>query len=84
MKTIQLEIEDSSLDMFLSLINSLKDGIIKNFKIEEDDSFYETQMYFQKCLEEIDNSETELLSSQEYREEMHIFLEDLKAKYANY
>lgn len=84
MKTIQLEIEDSSLDMFLSLINSLKDGIVKNFKIKEDDSFDETQMYFQKCLEEIDNSETELLSSQEYQEEMHIFLEDLKAKYANY
>ncbi len=37
MKTIQLEIEDNSLDMFLSLIGSFKEGIIKKFKIDDVD-----------------------------------------------
>ncbi|OHD97768.1 MAG: hypothetical protein A3E21_08820 [Sulfurimonas sp. RIFCSPHIGHO2_12_FULL_36_9] len=37
MKTIQLEIEDKSLELFLVLINNLKDGIIKNFKIDDVD-----------------------------------------------
>lgn len=32
MRTIQLEIEDKSLDLFLFIINNLRDGIIKNFK----------------------------------------------------
>jgi len=36
-KTIQLEIEDNSLDMFLSLIGSFKEGIIKKFKIDDVD-----------------------------------------------
>ena len=37
MKTIEVQIEDNSLDMFLSIINNLKDGIVKQFKIDNVD-----------------------------------------------
>lgn len=39
MRTIQLEIEDKSLDLFLFIINNLRDGIIKNFNIDVKSNF---------------------------------------------
>lgn len=35
MRTIQLQVEDNNLDTFLTIINNLKNGIVKNFKIDE-------------------------------------------------
>ncbi len=36
MKTLQLEIEDSKLDIVLNIINSLKDGIVKKYEVKSD------------------------------------------------
>lgn len=33
MKTITLEVEDESLELFLCLVSILKDGIVKSIKI---------------------------------------------------
>lgn len=87
MKTIQLEIEDKSLELFLVLINNLKDGIVKKFEIKDsaisDREFQETKAYFQECLYDIENKKVELLSQVEYESEMGIFVQDLKSRYAN-
>jgi len=36
MQTIQFDIEDSKLDTFLTLIENLKDGMIKNLTVSSD------------------------------------------------
>jgi len=36
MTTLQLEIEDSKLDIVLNIINSLKDDIIKRYEVKSD------------------------------------------------
>jgi len=36
MTTLQLEIEDSKLDLVLSIINSLKDDIVKKYEVKSD------------------------------------------------
>ncbi|MDD5400714.1 MAG: hypothetical protein PHQ93_05985 [Sulfurimonas sp.] len=51
MRTIQLEIEDKSLDLFLSIINNLKDGIVKNFKIDDIDVKSDFQAVAQELME---------------------------------
>lgn len=88
MKTIQLEIEDKSLDAVLTLIHSLKKGVIKKYEIKDSDisdkEFQETKVYFNECLYDIENKNTELLSEQEYKKEIYTFTEDLKIKYANH
>ena len=35
MKTIEIKIDDNKLDVFLTIINNLKDDVIKQFKIKE-------------------------------------------------
>lgn len=87
MKTIQLEIEDKSLDAFLTLIHSLKKGVIKKFEVKDSDisdkEFQETKAYFNECLYDIENKKVELLSQVEYESKMSSFVQDLKSKYAN-
>ena len=36
MRIIQLEVEDKNYEIFLTIIQNLKNGIIKNFKIDEE------------------------------------------------
>ena len=37
MKTIQLQIDDNNYESFLNIIQNLKDGFIKNFKVINDE-----------------------------------------------
>ena len=41
MKTIQLQIDDSNYDSFLTIINNLKDGFIKNLTVENNKNIIE-------------------------------------------
>jgi Ni2+-binding GTPase involved in maturation of urease and hydrogenase len=41
MKTIEIKIDDNKLDVFLTIINNLKDDIIKQFKIKEIEKDFE-------------------------------------------
>lgn len=88
MKTIQLEVEDKSLDTVLTLLQSLKDGMIKKFEVKESHvqnrEFQETKEYFNNCLYDIENNKTELFTEQDYKKEMQTFMQDLKIKYANH
>lgn len=86
MKTIQLQVEDDNYESFLTIIKSLKKGIIKNLAVKEDclvDDFEQTQKYFHKCLENIENGDTQLLSQEQYTNQMNNFKRNLKSKYAN-
>jgi hypothetical protein len=87
MRTIQLQVEDDNYNSFLTVIKSLKEGMIKNFLVKEDDTtdsdFKQTRVYFHKCLENIENGNTQLLSQEQYNTQMNDFKENLKSRYAN-
>ena len=60
--------------------------MVKNLAVKEDclvDDFEQTQKYFHKCLENIENGDTQLLSQEQYTIQMNNFKKNLKSKYAN-
>ena len=60
--------------------------MIKNIAVKEDclvDDFEQTKNYFHKCLENIENGNTQLLSEEQYMNQMNNFKKNLKSKYAN-
>lgn len=70
MKNIQLQIEENKLDLFLTIIGNLKDGIVKNLTIYNEDDFlshedtkkfHEEKRDLQKTLDDIENKKTEIL-----------------------
>jgi len=65
MQNIQMQIEDKYLDTFLTLINSLKDGMVKHIHIDENNSDKEVRDYFQSSLAAIENGKTKLISHDE-------------------
>ena len=87
MRTVQLQVEDDNYESFLTIIKSLKEGMVKNFSVKESDAvnkdFEQTKVYFYKCLSDIENGNTQLLSQEQYTNQMNDFKENLKSKYAN-
>jgi len=96
MQTIQIQVDDNKLDTFLNLINNLKDGIVKNLQIQDDDvldkntleytkteQFQEDKKYFQNCLDDMENGKTKSLNQDEYNVAMDDFTSKLKSKYAD-
>ncbi|MDD2567022.1 MAG: hypothetical protein PHS10_03460 [Thiovulaceae bacterium] len=74
MQTIQVEVEDSKLETVLTLLENLKEGIIKNITIEADKEleaykktqrFQEDQTSMQKALADIESGKTKTLSHEE-------------------
>ncbi|PNV82799.1 MAG: hypothetical protein C0627_08520 [Sulfurimonas sp.] len=61
--------------------------MVKNFSVKEDGAvdkdFEQTKMYFHKCLSDIGNGNTQLLSQEQYTNQMNDFKKNLKSKYAN-
>jgi|OM-RGC.v1.033682437 hypothetical protein len=70
-QTIQLQVDDSKLETFLTLISNLKDGMVKNLTLMPSDEldnetktymqtkqFEKDKAYFQKCLDDIENGKT--------------------------
>ncbi|MBS4069371.1 MAG: hypothetical protein WC279_05935 [Sulfurimonas sp.] len=87
MRSVQLQVEDDNYESFLTVIKSLKEGMVKNFSVKESDAvnkdFEQTKVYFHKCLSDIENGNTQLLSQEQYTNQMNDFKENLKSKYAN-
>ena len=60
-----MQIEDKYFDTFMTLINSLKDGIVKNIHINENNSHIEAKDYFQdnikSAMNDIENQKSKIL-----------------------
>lgn len=78
MQTVRLQVDDSKLDTFLTLIENLKDGIVQNVTVNPSDDlncedqivvdgeqFKKDKIYYNKCLEDIQNGKTKILSHDE-------------------
>lgn len=92
MQTIQVEVEDSKLETVLTLLENLKDGIIKNITIDSDEEleaykktqqFHKDKASMQKALADIESLKTKTLSQEEYEIRMNHFTSALEEKYAH-
>jgi len=85
MQTLTLNIQDGFVQDFLTIINHYKDKVQlqKDKNLEYDPYFYERQRELQQDIDDIDNGKIEMLSQEQYDEEMNDFFIDLKTKYEN-
>ncbi|MCT7534506.1 hypothetical protein N5T95_03095 [Aliarcobacter cryaerophilus] len=82
MKTIQLQIDEKIFETFMTIIKNLKNGMIKNLEIKDND-FEQSKLYFKQCLEDIESNKTKLFTQDAYQKEMNDFMKKLEQKYDN-
>jgi len=56
MKTIQLQIDDKNYDSFMTILNNLKKGFIKNFSVENNNDIKTVSDHEQNYYENILNN----------------------------
>ena len=85
MQTLTLNVQDGFVQDFLTIINHYKDKVQlqKDKNLEYDPYFYERQKELQQDIDDIDSGKVEMLSQEQYDEEMNNFFADLKSKYAD-
>jgi len=64
MKTVELKIDDNSFDIFRTLIENLKDGIVKSFEVKEsiEEVSDQEQKYYEKLLSNMSEEDREVSS----------------------
>jgi len=85
MQTLTVNIQDSFIQDFLTIIEHYSDKIElkKDKNLESDPYFYDRQRELRQDIEDIDSGKTKMLSQQEYDNEMEIFFSEVKLKYEN-
>ncbi len=66
MKTVTLEIEDSKFEQFMTILNSLKSDLVKNFEVQKKESRCDLTndplaQELQRRIQEIDDGTVELI-----------------------
>ena len=81
MQTMAVEIKDDYVQNFMSYVNNHSENITitKDKNLELDPYFYERQKQLQQDIEDIDSGKAEMLSSEQFDNEMDIFFKDLKS-----
>ena len=77
MQTIQLDIADDKLDIFLTIVSNLKKDMVQNIRLQGDAYFQDNRTYFHAALKEIENGNDVPLSQDEYDSEMKEFMKIL-------
>jgi len=81
MQTMSVQIQDNYVQNFMSYVNSHSENITvtRDKNLEYDPYFYERQQQLHQDIEDIDNGNAEMLSSEQFDIEMDIFFKDLKS-----
>ena len=81
MQTMAVQIQDSYVQNFMSYVNNHSENITitKDKNLELDPYFYERKKELAQVIEECENGTMEMLSQEQYDDEMKIFFKDLKA-----
>jgi len=81
MQTVTLQVQDNYVQNFMSYVNNHSESITisKDKNLEYDPYFYERKKELEKVIEECENGTMEILSQEQYDNEMKIFFKDLKA-----
>jgi len=66
MKTVELKIDDSSFDIFRTLIENLKDGIVESFEVKEniEEVSDQEQKYYEELLSNMSEEDREVSSKE--------------------
>ena len=85
MQTLTINIQDNFMQDFLAIIEHYGDKIQlrKDENLEYDPYFYERKKQLQQDINDIDSGKIEMLSQDQYDDEMNSFFTELKSKYAN-
>jgi len=85
MQTLTLNIQESFVQDFLTIIEHYKDKVQlkKDKNLELDPYFYERQKQLQSDIDDIDSGKIRMLSEEEYNSEMSDFFKKLESKYDN-
>ena len=75
MQTIAVQIKDNYVQNFMSYVNNHSESITisKDKNLELNPYFYDRQKQLQQDIKDIDNSNAEMLSSEQFDIEMDIF-----------
>ena len=81
MQTIAVQIQDNYVQNFMSYVNNHSENITieRDKNLEFDPYFYERKRELAQIIEESENGTMEMLSQEQYDDEMKIFFKDLKA-----
>ena len=82
MQTVSIQVEENYMQQFMNFVKDSHENItlIKDKNIEFDLYFYERRKDLEHIIEASENGTMELLSQEQYTQEMDIFFKDLKAK----
>ncbi len=88
MQTMILEIPDNKIDIMLNIVKSLKDDIVNKFEVKDtnlvnDSYFYERKEHVSQTIDDIESGKIKMHASEEFEDEMDLFVADLTKKYAN-
>ena len=89
MQTIHLEVKDSYVANIMTLLHSLKDGMIDKIEIQSDANlkddpyFYERREELHKLRDDVRSGKMQMFTQNEYDEDMTLFMKNLEVKYAN-
>ena len=81
MQTMAVQIQDNYVQNFMSYVNNHSENIsiARDPNLELDPYFYERKKELEQIIEESENGTMEMLSQEQYDDEMKIFFKDLKA-----
>ncbi len=81
MQTMSVQIKDNYVQNFMSYVNNHSENITieRDKNLEYDPYFYERKKELEQVIEESENGTMEMLSQEQYDDEMKIFFKDLKA-----
>ena len=85
MQTLTVNVQDNFMQDFLTIIEHYSDKIQlkKDKNLEYDPYFYERKKQLQQDINDIDSGRIEMLSQEQYDNEINNFFTELKSKYAN-
>jgi len=80
MQTMAVQIQDGYVQNFMRYVDSHREHITiaKDKNLEYDPYFYERKKELEQIIEESENGTMEMLSQEEYDNEMEIFFKDIK------
>ncbi len=81
MQTLSVQIQDDYMQQFMSFVKNSHSNITisKDKNLEFDPYFYERKKDLEQIIKDSENGTMEMLSQEQYDQEMEIFFKDLKA-----
>ncbi|MBD3824350.1 MAG: hypothetical protein IE916_07560 [Epsilonproteobacteria bacterium] len=81
MQTLSVQIQDDYMQQFMNFVKNSHSNVTisKDKNLEFDPYFYERKKDLEQIIEDSENGTMEMLSQEQYDQEMEIFFKDLKA-----